>query len=186
MNYSFEEIKSRVEGLSTFKGWKDGYYLIAIRNAKDAFNKFDDIGVIVRVDNAPKELKRVSLTTNAGKNGLLNYKSYNKLGCAILKSNWMVYDSHRLGKHKGKYSAFRQDKPFPYFRDSDMDKLAEEVGKEYNDIIYANIHKAGKNSKLIDGWSLACIVFNIEDEYNYWMNELKGVSTVSLIILKSW
>lgn len=187
-SYTDTELINRVEGLPSFKGWKVGKYAIMVRSNEDEYNRFDDkcytFDVLVE-NQKPKFADVFPITTNAGAQGLKQFDKYNALGCAVLKTDVLIYDSHKIGKHKGAYSAYVQNVGFPYFRDGDKDNAAEEIGKEYNNIIGANIHKAGANSTQIDGWSVACLVFpkvKDFDKFMFWANKQK----VSVCILKEF
>jgi len=187
-DYQEEELIKRVEGLPTFEGWKKGMYDIWIRSKSDAFNKFDDTVYTFECcedGEKPNSIYRSTGTSNAGANGLLHFNEYNDLGCAVLKSDIIVYDSHYHGKHRGRYNAYQQLKGFPYFRDNNKNRKAEEIGKEYNNIIGANCHKAGKKSTQIDGWSTACLVRNVEAEFNEWM-KIMDKRKLSVCILKEF
>lgn len=184
-SYTDDQLISRVEALPTFKGWKKGVYDKWVRSNEDLFNQFDDkvyTFECVEDGQRPKFIMVCSGTSNAGAQGLKSFESYNSKGCAILKADTIVYGSHTYGLHRGKYPAYRQAKGFPYFRDNDKDEKSEEIGKEYNDIIGANCHKAGWFSKQIDGWSLACLVRNQQAQFDKWMSFMnKRVLTVAIL-----
>jgi len=170
--YKATELLERVEKLETFKGWKIGIFDIWVRSTEDLYNQFDDKVYTFQCfeDNKrPSFMMVCTGTTNAGAQGLKNFDEYNSKGCAILKADTIVYNSHVFGKHRGKYDAYIQNKSFPYFRDNDKDNLSEEIGVEYNNIIGANCHKAGEHSTQIDGWSLACLVRNQRKQYDAWL-----------------
>lgn len=128
----------------------------------------------------------VSCTTHAGTYGLLHFDDYDTTGCAVLKANQLVYDSHQKGLHKG-YSAYRQAKGFPYYRDNNRNPLIEEHGPVYNDVILANIHRASATnvSTRIYNWSVACIVMNKPNEFAAFLAYAAG-RPVSLCILKEF
>ena len=187
-SYKDTDLINRVESLPSFKGWKKGKYCIMVRSNEDEYNKFDDkcylFDVLVE-DQQPKFSAVYPITTNAGAQGLKQFDKYNALGCAVLKSDVLIYGSHMPGKHKGKYDAYVQRVGFPYFRDGDKDNKAEEIGKEFNNIIGANIHKAGTNSIQIDGWSVACLVFprsNDFDKFMFWANK----NNLNVVILNEF
>lgn len=160
-SYTDEQLLKRVSELDTFDGFPNDYWQIWVRSNEDEFNKFDDKVYLFR---GKKFISVHKCTTNAGKTGLLNFEKYNKLGVAVLKSDIIIYDSHVRGLHRGKVMSYRQNKPWPYYRDNNKDKKSDENGVEYNNIIWANIHPATyeKGSDLekeyINGWSLACLV----------------------------
>lgn len=170
--YNDIDLIERVESLPSFKGWKIGKYCLLVRSDEDEYNRFDDKNYLFEVKVEGKRPEFIAVypwTTNAGSQGLKNFEKYNALGCAVLKSDSLVYGSHKYGLHKGQYPAYVQNVGFPYFRDNDKDNEAEEVGKEYSNIIGANIHKSGVNSTQIDGWSVACLVSPKQNDFNKFM-----------------
>lgn len=158
--FTDEEIIKRVESLPTFDGWKKGAYDIWVRSAADEFDAFDDKAFTYNVTadgTVPQFIMARNGTTNAGSFGLKHYETYNHQGCAVLKSDVIMYGSHIHGLHHGK-EAYREFKGWPYYRDANKNNRAEEIGPEYTDVIGANIHRAGQNSTVINNWSTACLV----------------------------
>jgi hypothetical protein len=189
-NYTDADILKRVESLSTFKGWKLGIYEINIRSTEDEFDAFDDKAYLYEVgeDGKPKFVMVRNVTTNTGSYGLKKFHEYNHLGAAVLKSDWMIYGSHTYGLHKGKKPAYRQAKPWPYYRDNNRNNRAEEIGKVYNDIIGANIHRAGTDSTVIKNWSTACLVTATESKFLAFLAFMKskGNPPLNVAILKEF
>lgn len=190
-SFTDDEILERVASLPTFDGWKKGVYDISIRSKADKFDAFDDKtftyyshGDGVTIDFL---LARNS-TTNAGSYGLKHFTDYTHEGCAVLKSDVIVYDSHGYGLHKGKKPAYRQIKSFPYYRDNNKNERAEEIGEIHTDIIYANIHRAGVNSTVIKNWSVACLVTANEQKFLEFLaiNKKYGNKPLHCCILKEW
>lgn len=185
--FTDEEVLARVKSLPTFTGFPNGPMDVWIRSAADEFDSFDDKAFTYECfgdTKAPKFIMSRGGTTNAGSYGLKHFEDYNHLGCAVLKSDIIVYDSHKKGLHKGK-PAYRQAKGIPYFRDNNRNERAEEIGKEYNDIILANVHRAGQNSTVIKNWSTACLVTANLTKFLEWMNYMNGRS-LTVCILKEW
>lgn len=188
--FTDKEIINRIEHLPSFEGWKPGVYDVWVRSQADKYDAFDDKAFTYYVKNEgdfPKFILARNGTSNAGSYGLKHFSEYNHLGCAVLKSDCMVYNSHAYGLHKGK-PAYRQVKGFPYFRDNNRNERAEEIGPEYNDIIFANIHRAGVNSTVIKNWSTACMVTaNLTKFLNFlaFCDKHKRPSA-HLVILKEW
>lgn len=128
-------------------------------------------------------------TTNAGSFGLMHFRSYNPDGCAVLDGDTIVYGSHRYGLHKGRTPAYVQSRGFPYHRDRDRDRKAEDdQGPQLNEVIGANCHPAGWFSTIIANWSVACLVRNQRAQYNKWLNYLRsrGKPPLNVCILKEW
>jgi len=186
-SFTDEEVLARVSSLPTFTGFPKGPMDVWIRSAADVFDSFDDKAFTYECygdSKPPKFIMSRGGTTNAGSYGLKHFDEYNHLGCAVLKSNVIVYDSHLFGAHKGK-PAYRQAKGFPYFRDGNRNERCEEIGKEFDDVIFANVHRAGVNSTVIKNWSVACLVTaNLTLFLNWlkWMNK----RPLTVCILKEW
>lgn len=188
--FTDEEVLGRVRGLSTFTGFPNGVLDVWIRSAADEFDAFDDKAFTYECfGNAktPKFIMSRNGTTNAGSYGLKHFADYNHRGCAVLKSDVIIYDSHTFGQHKKK-PAYRQAKGFPYFRDNNRNNRAEEIGPEFNDIILANVHRAGVNSTVIKDWSTACLVTaNLQKFLNFLeFMKSKGNPPLTVCILKEW
>lgn len=184
-SYTDKQLLDRVKSLSSFKGWPIGKLDIWIRAKVDIFNQFND--KVYSFDCSSGEPIFIGVnggTTHAGRLGLQHYEKYGLKGCAVLKSDIIVYESHAYGLHKGK-PAYIQVKGFPYFRDSDKDEQAEETGVEYNNIIGANCHSAGEDSIIIEDWSIACLVRNVKSQFNKWMTYMNRKS-LTVCILKEF
>lgn len=174
-NYRDSQIIDRIESLETFKGWKKGKYFVAISSDEDDSNEFDDKFYLFEVfkDGGLPVFFSVAIgTANSGKQGLLNFESNNKLGCAVSCKDVIVYESHIYGLHgKTKYPAYIQSYTvgFPYTRDNDKDLKAENYGKIYYDRIGINIHKAGENTAYVNGNSVGCWVFKRSQDFDKFM-----------------
>lgn len=188
-NYKSNQLLERMSKLNTFIEFPMGYFDIWVRSIEDEYNVFDDkVYTFLGYGNnkLPKFIMVTIGTTNAGEEGLKHFDKYNKLGCAILKSNYIVYDYASRRKHKGEYMAWCQDKSWPYFRDKNKNNEAEEQGKEYYDIIGANCHAAGTNSIYIDDWSVACLVRSIRLDFDKWMDLTKNQKKMTICILEEF
>lgn len=189
--YTDADILARTERLPSFAGWKVGIYLICVRSRSDQYDRFDDkafLYVVKSPGSIPTFLMECGqVTTNTGSYGLINFDQYNTRGVAILKSDHIVYNSHAYGLHKRK-TAYRQAKGFPYHRDNNRDRRADEVGPIYTDVIYANIHRAGQHSTIIGNWSTGCIVFASEHKFTTFLAAMAalGRPSISLAILKEF
>lgn len=189
MLYTDEDLIERVEShADNFSGWHKGMYDIWVRSKEDIPDAFNDKVYTFKSNgkDKPTFLKVCTGTSHAGTYGLLKFWKWNPKGCAVLKANHIEYNCHRYGWHKG-YRAYRQVKPFPYFRDNDKDLKAEEIGKIYNDIILANSHRAKKwgISWVIYNWSVACLVRNKSKEWFEWL-EIMNKQPLSVAILKEF
>lgn len=185
--YTNEQILDRLPHCAGWQGLPDNGVLdVWVRSNEDAFDKFDDKVYTFEITNGvPRFIMVCSGTSNAGAEGLKHFDKYNREGCAILDGDRIVYNSHAYGLHKGKYPAYRQVRPFPYYRDNDKDNRAEEIGEQHDDIIGANCHKAGWYSTAIGGWSVACLVRNVQAEYDKWMRFMNR-RPLTVAILNEW
>ena len=186
--FTDEEVLARVASLPTFKGFPDGPMDVWIRSAADEFDSFDDKAFTYECygdTKPPKFIMARNGTTNAGSAGLKHFERFNRNGCAVLKSDVIVYNSHTSGRHKGKKPAYIQAKGFPYFRDTNRDQRAEETGSEFEDVIGANIHRAGPDSKVINDWSVGCLVTANEAKFLAWLKWMNN-RPLTVCILKEW
>jgi hypothetical protein len=173
-SYNDRELIDRVTTHARgFEGWRRGVYDIWVRSSEDQMDAFDDkvYTFSVAEDHAMPEFRMLCTgTTNAGSYGLKRFRDYNPLGCAVLEADRIVYGSHIYGHHKN-YRAYRQAKGWPYYRDNDRDDKAEEIGRVYNDIIFANCHRAAAvgESTRIYNWSVACLVRNKANQWFAWL-----------------
>ena len=191
MTYTDDQLIDRVEKVASgFTGWKQGVYFIAVRSAADVPDAFDDKGYIFesKADGqVPSFVMVASCTTHPGVDVLVNFaQKYNAAGAPVLKSDCMVYHSHKHGTHKG-YAAYEQAKAFPYFRDKDRDKKAEEIAPEKSGDISANIHRANpdKISVVNRNWSAGCVVINDPNRFKAFMS-FAAKRPVTLCILKEF
>lgn len=190
MQYSDQQLIERVQSHAKgFDGWKKGVYDIWVRSRADIIDAFDDkvYTFNVETDGGVPQFRMVCTgTSHAGSYGLRNFKDYNPEGCAVLEADRIVYNSHIFGFHKS-YRAYRQAKPFPYYRDSDRDDKAEEIGPVHNDIILANCHRArikGESTRIYN-WSVACLVRNKSNQWEGWMAYMNK-RPLSVCILKEF
>ena len=167
-NYTTEQLLTRVAQLPSFTGFPSDYWILGVQSNEDTYNVFDDKFYLFR----GKDFILVTTgTTNAGTTGLKNYTKYNSKGCAVIKTNEWFYGLWRYGLHRGRMEALRQVRPIKHYRDGNKNNRAEQIGKLYNSIIYANFHTASYTQRvgvirwLIGGWSVACQVVNNATKY---------------------
>lgn len=127
------------------------------RTSTKVTNQFDDYIVVEYIDMYGIKTREVfAATTDPGLSSITNPIS--SKGCAILapgqyRSCW------KLGYHKGKYEAIVQYKPVKVYRDNNKDKVYDFDSKTIEEGIFGiNIHKAGDNSTIVNGWSAGCQV----------------------------
>ncbi len=190
--YRDNEIIARVESHAEgFHGWDDGIYDVWVRAKSGPFDHFNDKVFTYKVTNGvPTFIMACTGTSVAGSFGLFKFRTYNKDGCAVLKSDQIVYGAHKYGLHKGKLPAYVEnpEHPFPYYRDGDADRQAEEIGPIHHDDIGANCHRAGLFSTIIYNWSVACLVRNQLAQFMKWLNFMiaEGKPLLNTVILKEF
>ena len=146
------------KGYVYFNKGKYNLNIIGVRRADTKVtNQFDDYIVVEYIDMYGIKTREVfAVTTDPGLSSITNPIS--SKGCAILapgqyRSCW------KLGYHKGKYEAIVQYKPVKVYRDNNKDKVYDFDSKTIEEGIFGiNIHKAGDNSTIVNGWSAGCQV----------------------------
>lgn len=146
------------KGYVYFNKGKYNLNIIGVRKSGDKVtNNFDDFIVVEYIDMYGIKTREVfAATTDPGLSSIVNPIS--SKGCAILapgqyRSCW------KLGYHKGKYEAIVQYKPVKVYRDNNKDKVYDFDSKTIEEGIFGiNIHKAGDNSTIVNGWSAGCQV----------------------------
>ena len=171
--YTDDELLSKVKTLSNFKGIPNERWILGVRSKHDLTNKFDDKFYFYEGE---KFIDVMTGTTNAGLTYLKGgFKTYNKLGCAILKSDEWFYNVWQFGLHRGKMKALRQvGAKVKIYRDNDLDGKAEEIGDIYSGWFGINFHTntydfSKENLKIkktdINNWSAGCQVANDREKY---------------------
>lgn len=146
------------KGYAYFNKGKYNLNIIGVRKSEDKVtNNFDDFIVVEYIDMYGIKTREVfAATTDPGLSSITN--PITSKGCAILvpgqyRSCW------KLGYHKGKYEAIVQYKPVKVYRDNNKDKVYDFDSKTIEEGIFGiNIHKAGDNSTIVNGWSAGCQV----------------------------
>jgi hypothetical protein len=189
-SYTDKQLLDKVESIGGVIPNVGKYMIIGVQSDEDEYNVFDDKFYVF---DGNKFIMVSTGTTNAGSTALKSFDKYNLTGAAVWKTNQFVKDCYIPGLHKGRMKALRQNKPIYFYRDSDKDDKAEEQGKLYYDIIYANMHGvdydpfSNKISQNINGWSFACQVWNRMSDYR---NMIKATwareKAVDYVLLKEW
>ena len=126
--FTDKQVLARISSLPTFVGFPSGPMDVWIRSKADKFDVFDDKAFTYEChgpDKSPKFVMAREGTTNAGSYYLVDHFA-DPRGCAVLKSDTIVYDSHKFGYHHQKQNnpAYVQTRPFPYFRDGNRNHRA--------------------------------------------------------------
>jgi hypothetical protein len=153
--------------------------IVGIRNnnkdvADKVTNLFDDVLTVSYKVNGNWVYKEWAVTTDPGRRAMLEVKNAN--GVARLVPG-QYRSSYSIGLHKGKYEALRQTKPVTVYRDPDKDLVYDE-NKTQTGLFGINIHKAGKNSSIIENWSEGCQVFKVEADFNEFMDICRSAAKI--------
>lgn len=157
------------KGYAYFTNGKYNLNIIGVRkNGIKVTNRFDDFIVVEFIDNYGIKTRKVyPATTDPGLKSMEN--PVNVKGCAILVPG-QYRSCFKLGIHKGQYEAVVQYKPVKVYRDNNKDKVYDFNSKTIEDGMFGiNIHKAGKASTIVDGWSAGCQVFARKEDFDDFM-----------------
>ena len=140
--------------------------IFGVRNSKRRVNAFDDfLYVIYRNHNLDWRIHQWEITTDPGLSVLEN--PINQEGTAILVPG-QYKSAYKLGLHRGKYKALvQQGGTVKVYRDNNRDNVHDFDENTIEEGWFGiNIHKAGTDSNLVDGWSAGCQVFKREKDFN--------------------
>lgn len=132
--------------------------VVGIRSSSDASNKFDDfVGVLLNDRGGFWNLRLFRGTTDPGLYYLAN--PMNVSGTAIVVPG-QYRNSHKIGKHQGKYSALVQAAPLRVWRDANRDEKYDHASEQDAENAGINIHRASEDhdSTVVDKWSAGCQV----------------------------
>ena len=167
-NADFQKIFAR-KGYAFFTKGEYNLNIIGVRHkGAKVTNHFDDCLVVIY--NTPNEqnVKRVFVCTTLPGKKAMEHPTTIK-GTAILKEG-QYRGAYQIGYHKGKYKALCQKKPLIVYRDNNKDQVYDLSPISIDRGIFGiNIHKAGDNSTLVDGWSYGCQVLAKSIDFNAFM-----------------
>lgn len=176
-NADFEKIFAR-KGYAFFTKGEYNLNIIGVRHkGSKVTNHFDDCLVVIYNTANEKNVKRVFVCTTLPGKKAMEHPTAIK-GTAILKEG-QYRGAYKIGYHKGKYKALCQAKPLPVYRDGnkddkfDLNPLSIDKG-----IFGINIHKAGDNSTLVDGWSYGCQVLSKSIDFNALMRLVERSASI--------
>ena len=164
-NADFQKIFAR-KGYAFFTKGEYNLNIIGVRHkGAKVTNHFDDCLVVIY--NTPNEqnVKRVFVCTTLPGKKAMEHPTAIK-GTAILKEG-QYRGTYKIGYNKGKYKALCQAKPVVVYRDNNKDHIYDLSPISIDRGIFGiNIHKAGDNSTLVDGWSYGCTVLAKSIDFN--------------------
>lgn len=176
-NADFKKIFAR-KGYAFFTKGEYNLNIIGVRHkGSKVTNKFDDCLVVIYNTNDKQEVRRVfTCTTLPGKKAMEHPTAIK--GTAILKEG-QYRGAYQIGYHKGKYKALCQRKPLPVYRDGNKDNKFDLNPLSIDKGIFGiNIHKAGDNSTLVDGWSYGCTVLAKSLDFNALMRLVERSASI--------
>lgn len=134
--------------------------IVGVRANNATSDGFDDsINVFYKDDNGSWKFTSYTATTDPGKKYLNT--PINPHGTAILKPGQYI-NSHKLGLHRGQYTALTQQGKVTVIRDTNKDSTLDfNSSKEESGYFGINVHHATDSgiSKTVGGWSAGCQVF---------------------------
>ena len=164
-NADFQNIFAK-KGYTFFTKGEYNLNIIGVRHkGSKVTNHFDDCLVVIYNTTTEKNVKKVfTCTTLPGKKAMEHLTQVK--GTAILKPG-QYRGAYKIGYHKGKYKALCQAKSLPVYRDGNKDDKFDLNPISIDKGIFGiNIHKAGDNSTLVDGWSYGCQVLAKSLDFN--------------------
>ena len=143
--------------------------VVGIRTSDMTANTFNDWITVFYMSKGIWNFFAFPATTDPG-----TYYRENPMnvdGTAILKPG-QYKGSHKIGKHRGKYTALVQSKSVTVYRDNDKNKTLNTAGaKEKTGLFGINIHRANAStaSTNVDKWSAGCQVFQDPDHFDFFI-----------------
>jgi hypothetical protein len=146
--------------------------IIGVRNMDGRVNKFDDMILVIYRDSYKRWIvDSYQATCDPGRYWLK--KPMKVAGTAILVPN-QYSGAYKIDKHAGKYEALCQrGAEVTIWRDNDRDLQHDMKGEVHSGWYGINIHKAGKDSSLVDKWSAGCQVFKNASDFSQFMSTIK-------------
>ena len=176
-NADFQKIFAR-KGYAFFNKGEYNLNIIGVRHKGSKItNHFDDYLIVIYNTATEKNVKRIfTCTTLPGKEAMEH--PIQVKGTAILKEG-QYRGAYKIGYHKGKYKALCQAKPLPVYRDGNKDNKFDLNPLSIDKGIFGiNIHKAGDNSTLVDGWSYGCTVLAKSIDFNALMRLVERSASI--------
>ena len=193
--YSDKQLLDRMKSLKDFVFMPPGYHIITIRSNENSVKGYRHKLYLFYRETF---VMVMPCTTNSGIYGLKNFKKWNKLGAAVIKSNQICYDAFmksdgfKTRHHNGKMQCLRLMKKIWYYRDGNMDDKIDETGNLYKANYATNLHAnsynffTGIRSWFIGKWSTGCIVVNDLTKYYKMLKKIPYNTLVTVTILKEF
>jgi len=140
--------------------------IVGVRVSNPIPDSFDDsINVFYKDAGGNWQFNSFVGTTDPGAKYLNT--PINPNGTAIVKPGQYI-NSHKIGLHRGEYTALVQQGKLTVIRDTNKDSTLDfNSGKEETGYFGINIHRATDNgiSKTVGGWSAGCQVFASSSDF---------------------
>lgn len=161
--------KVRDAGHAVFERGRYNLNLVAVRSIPGEVNRFDDELHVIFRDHRDQWVDiSFACTTDPGLYWMKN--PGRRAGTAILKPG-QYRGSHRIGQHRGRYTALVQARDVVVYRDRNRDSEHNFTpGTEQKGIFGINIHHAGHDSHRVDRWSAGCTVLANLAEWEIFMS----------------
>ena len=198
-NYKDVELLERVKSLPSFKSIPKDHWILGVRSKDDEPDHYDDKFYEWEGET---NINVLTGTTHPGLTILKNYKKYNSLGSAVVKSDEWYYGLWKFGMHRNKAPGLLQlGSEIKVYRDGDKDNRAEEIGKVYTGWYGINFHTNTYNwspenlnytTEDIGAWSAGCQVPNQRRKFAEMMKYYEKVAkngsqkTVTYCLIKEF
>ena len=160
-------IKVKSKGHRIFTRGSYNLNIIGVRTASRQTNTFDDKLHLVYKDEFDNWVDhQFQITTDPGAYWLDNPMKVT--GTAILVAG-QYRSSHKIGLHRGKYTALVQRGSVKVYRDDNKDAILDHDITSVTEGYYGiNIHRANssRESTVVHKWSAGCQVFSDPREYD--------------------
>tara|TARA_R110002020_G_scaffold174190_1_gene365248 strand:+ start:28 stop:600 length:573 start_codon:yes stop_codon:yes gene_type:complete len=177
-------------GYKVFEGEWD-LNIVAIRSADQTPNVFNDLITVSTLVDSQWTTWSFQCTTDPG---LYHLRNPSRVEGTAALCPGQYRSSHKLGLHRGRYTALTQCGPVKVFRDPTLDDTLDLNEDSIMEGVFGiNVHKAGSNSTLVNKWSAGCVVLSNEERYDFFIELCKKQAEVhptwtkySLTLLEEW
>lgn len=191
-SYTDKQILDKVKSLSSYKRTLGIPLLVGVQSLEDAYDEFDDKFYLF--DENDKFVMVTSGTTNAGATGLRDFLKWSPKGTGIWKTNQFYKKCFKYGLTKGQ-ECLRLDTQILHYRDNNKNQKIDETGMVYESNTLAHFHGidfdkplniSKKVAKRIGGYSVMCMVANVQQDYAKIINFVKPFEYVDYALIKEF
>ena len=163
----------RDRGHRVFTSGEYNLNIVGVRSAHNGTNRFDDeLHVVYRDHRGQWVDLSFECTTDPGLYYLQN--PMNVKGTAILKPG-QYRGSHKIGLHRGQYTALVQVAPVTVYRDRNRDSVMQlDPDSEASGVYGINVHHAGSTERdAVNRWSAGCTVISNLAEWEIFLSVVR-------------